>query len=352
MKNNYPTLKELNCEVNKIDIEELFAKYEEFHFFYEEKRIQFNEHLGLIRENWQKAKTLADNLFDIITYQNEANNAWATICVWKNSLHGLMMQHLVSSGDMQALKNVLLATHARSIHTAADKSYQYFLLSNNLWANLLFGTQEMQMGHENTIRVNANYFTIYPDNLPTSIAKIKIVEAKNKDKKTIYDFAKQAVGDIYAQAEDLHAKDLFLDELNENFAKVGLFRKRFFKLAYLPSQDQPVGLAMAYRGPLGLNVSLLENRCDLIIDPTLNEEDFIEVACALIKSIQDIYNDFELDYLPIMANDRLARLLILRGQMMIRQYKHCMWLEKGFEDWFKHVEDVFSPRRLAGGENF
>jgi hypothetical protein len=51
------------------------------------------------------------------------------------------------------------------------------------------------------------------------------------------------------------------------YRALGLRRYRRIWLAMMDGHDAPVGAAIAYRGPLGFNLSFLENRCDVLLDP-------------------------------------------------------------------------------------
>jgi hypothetical protein len=56
-----------------------------------------------------------------------------------------------------------------------------------------------------------------------------------------------------------------LNAVDELYRGVGLRRTRHVWLAYRANKEEPVGAAIAYRGPLGVNFSYLENRCDLLL---------------------------------------------------------------------------------------
>jgi len=84
-------------------------------------------------------------------------------------------------------------------------------------------------------------------------------------------------GSIYVAAEQL-ATDPELAEVDQLYREVGLRRTRHIWLAYREYKDEPIGAVIAYRGPLGLNFSYIENRCDLLLHPTLPEADVEDVV--------------------------------------------------------------------------
>src|SRR5205814_8955322 len=72
--------------------------------------------------------------------------------------------------------------------------------------------------------------------------------------------ASVARGSIYVAAEQL-LTDPELTEVDQLYREVGLRRSRRVWLAYREYKDEPIGAVIAYRGPLGLNFSYIENRC-------------------------------------------------------------------------------------------
>ena len=82
-----------------------------------------------------------------------------------------------------------------------------------------------------------------------------------------------------------------LSELNEAYARVGLLRSRRVFLATASGHSQPIGVACAYRGPLGLNFSFLESRCDMWLDACLDEPERQSAASALVDACRPSYDD-------------------------------------------------------------
>ena len=86
---------------------------------------------------------------------------------------------------------------------------------------------------------------------------------------------------------------------------------------------------MAYRGPLGLNFSFLENRCDLLLSPGLPPAAAVAVTSALISDAAAAYADFELDDIPVVADSASAPALVACGGQMLRNYCQGIWLKGG-----------------------
>jgi hypothetical protein len=108
----------------------------------------------------------------------------------------------------------------------------------------------------------------------------------------------------------------------------------------------PVGAAIAYRAPLGLNLSLLENRCDLIVDDV--EDSILESVClSLIEKAGKAYFDngfpmeYPLNFIPMIADERCADILIQHGAKLIRKYRQCIWLNDVFSAWNEHAKMLY-----------
>ncbi len=113
--------------------------------------------------------------------------------------------------------------------------------------------------------------------------RVRIVPYDPSYEEALCLIASVARGSIYVAAEQL-ATDPELTEVDQLYREVGLKRTRQVWLAFREYKDEPVGAAIAYRGPLGLNFSYIENRCDLLLHPTLPESDALDVVASLLRA--------------------------------------------------------------------
>src|SRR5437899_9091282 len=126
------------------------------------------------------------------------------------------------------------------------------------------------------------------------------------------------------------------------YSEVGLRRTRRVWLAYREYKDEPIGAVIAYRGPLGLNFSYIENRCDLLLHPTLPDADAVDVVSALLKASSSAYEDFELDAIPVIAEELAAPALFRLGAECLRHYCQVTRLLKVQLRSFRPVYCVYS----------
>jgi len=156
---------------------------------------------------------------------------------------------------------------------------------------------------------------------------------------------------IYAIAEDINDYDTELDLLDKQYKRVNLRRKRYVWIAYNRMQ-QPVGAAICYRGPLGLNYSFLENRCDLLIPEIYHSQMDIICSALLTKSKEAYFSPdfdhsfnqslfFPLKYIPVVTEECVADYLKKNGAKFIRNYNQCIWLFQGYYKYYKYLEDIF-----------
>jgi len=70
------------------------------------------------------------------------------------------------------------------------------------------------------------------------------------------------------------------------------------------TRGEAIGAAIAYRGPLGNQFQLSgRNRCDLLLHPTLPKADVPDTIAALLSASLEAYRDFELDEIPLIADE-------------------------------------------------
>src|SRR5206468_7802176 len=129
-------------------------------------------------------------------------------------------------------------------------------------------------------------------------SRIRAVPYDSSHKQALAMVASATRGSVYITGEDL-AGDVELQSVNELYRSVGLRRTRSVWLAYQGTRCEPVGAAIAYRGPLGVNFSYLENRCDLLLHPTLPASEVADTIAPLLSEAASAYHDFELDDIPL-----------------------------------------------------
>jgi hypothetical protein len=345
---NLPGLSEVydayGVQVNALSVNEIFALYEHTGFLYPEKAARLFPHLAQVRENWRRMLSVGESLLYVLT-SGDQKRGRASLAVWRTTQNGWMSQHLVSENNPYASRAVMLAAAAASIRRGQDLSAQNWFRPENRFPARVFGSMVQTIGESLSSVQRHAYFALPRTlSLPTE-KRIRAVPYNSSHQQALLEIAAAARGSIYITAEELE-KDVDFAAVNELYRRVGLRRTRHVWLAYRANKEEPIGAAIAYRGPLGVNFSYLENRCDLLLHPTLPESEVSEAACALLSSCSRAYDDFELEEIPVIAEEMATHVLYTLGAQFLRHYCQGIWLKDGHPRFYGHV-DGFYTKLLA-----
>lgn len=334
-----------DCQVNRQTVDQVFAKYHESGFLYPGKLKQLEPYWELIKRNWQIALRGGEILmFEVST---RSPDAWASLSSWRHTNNSWVTQHLASLGGPKAARDVMLAAQAIRFHDNIHLSHQNWFQPTNRFANRVFGGMVQHLSPEH-FWLGEYAYSIVPIEIATSLPLddgLKIEEATGNDCAELCRLATQARSEVYAVAEELNSDDLQLNHADFLYRQVGLRRYRQLQLCRNRSSGQLLGMAVAYRGPLGLNFSFLENRCDLILPPRLNPLQKNAVAQALLRAVVPSYACIPIQAIPVISERQFLTQLEVCSQYFVRNYSQSIWLRDGFEAWYRYVESVF--KRIA-----
>ena len=334
-------------QVNALSINQLFALYERTGFLYPGKAARLTPHLGQVRENWRRMLRGGESLLYVVSAGNEKSGR-ASIAVWRTTPHGWMSQHLVSENNPLGSRAVMLAGTAASILRGVDESYQNWFRPENRFPSRVFGSMVQTIGPAHSSVQQHMYFALSRRLALPLESGIRVVPYDPSHKEALCAIAQASRGPIYVTAEDL-AGDVELRAVDELYRSVGLRRTRQVWLAYPENGNEPIGAALAYRGPLGANFSYLENRCDLLLHAGLADRDVSEVVISLLGAASTAYQDFELDAIPVIADPVASVVLIQLGAEYLRDYCQGIWLKDGNLRFYRHIDGFYS-RLLARSE--
>jgi SAM-dependent methyltransferase len=342
------------CSVVPLEPERLLDLYERAGFLYEDKKRWLTPFLRSIAASW-RTSLVDESLHRVLTVRDEHGDVVAGLSSWRTTVHGMSSQHLFSLGGPLGSRAVLLGEQARLIHDPTVRSAQGWFRNENRFPKRVVGSIVDSLGPDHAAVGTFDLVAVPRDTSPDpGIRALPCDEAQPE----LFDLAVQARGAVYARAEELDADDLLLEELDERYRHVGLRRYRRVWLATIPGSDRPCGAAVAYRGPLGLNLSFLENRCDLLIGPELEPGLAGRVAVALAAAATAAYDDFPPRWLPVTCDAGVTPALRAIGGQPIRQYARSTWLEPSFAAWYEHVASFYERvaradrrRGLASGAN-
>src|SRR5882672_2821529 len=327
-------------QVNAIPVSELFALYERTGFLYPDKAARLTPHIEQVRENWRRMLRGGESLLYVLTAGDEERGR-ASLAVWRTTHKGWMSQHLVSESNPYASRAVMLDAAAASIVNGVDESAQNWFRPENRFPTRVFGSMVQTIGESHSSVHRHAYFSLPRKISLPSGGGVRTVAYNSSHKGALCAIASAARGNVYVSAEELDG-DVEFEAIDELYRRVGLRRTRHVWLAYKGNKEEPIGAAIAYRGPLGLNFSYLENRCDLLLNPTLPESEAPGVVASLLKASSVAYRDFELDEIPVIADPIAIPALLKLGAEFVRHYCQGIWLKDGHPGFYRHVDQFYS----------
>ena len=342
--NKLPRLSELHAaygvQVNSMGVDELFDLYERTGFLYPEKAVRLLPHLNRVKENWSRMLKAGETLLYVLT-AGDTQKGRAALAVWRTTHLGWTYQHLVSEGNPYASRAVMLAADAASILKGSDESSQNWFRPENRFPARVFGSMIQAIGSSLSSAQNQAYFALHRG-LPMPVdGATRIVNYDPNCNKDLCSIAEKTKGRVYVAAEEL-AGDVTFKALDLLYRRVGLRRTRHVWLAYDKRQNRPIGAAIAYRGPLGLNFSFLENRCDLLLLPSLSEAELKSATAALLNAAVTAYENFEMEHIPVIVSEDNVPVLLNLGAEFIRHYCQCIWLKSSYPRSYRHVESFYN----------
>ncbi len=342
--NKLPRLSELHAaygvQVNTVDIDDLFDLYERTGFLYPEKAARLLPHLDRVKENWRRMLRAEESLLYVLT-AGDKQRGRAALAVWRTTRHGWTYQHLVSENNPYASRAVMLAAEAESILKGSDESAQNWYRPENRFPARVFGSMIQTIGGSLSSAQRHAYFAL-PRNLSLPLDPgIRIAAYEPSRNGDLCAIASLTRGHVYVAAEELTG-DVPFKSLDGLYRRVGLRRTRHVWLAYRKGKDEVIGAVIAYRGPLGLNFSYLENRCDLLLPSYLSAAETEAAASSLLGAAATAYDNFELDDIPVIAAEHTVPALLKLGGHFIRHYCQCIWLKDGYARSYRHVDTFYS----------
>ncbi len=343
--NKIPRVSEVDeaygVKVNALSVDELFELYRRAGFLYPAKAARLFPYMDVVRENWRRMMLAGDSLLYVLTAGNEQHGS-ASIAVWRTTDHGWISQHLVSENNPLASRSVMLAGSAGCMARGVDDSHQNWFRPENRFPSRVFGSMVQTIGESCSSVRRHMYFALPRKRADQSSEGVRIVPYDRSHQKELCGLARLVRGGVYVKAEELE-NDVELEYVNDLYRNVGLRRTRHVSLAYRGRKgDEPVGAAIAYRGPLGVNFSFIENRCDLLINPTLPESDVSAVVVALMNASAAAYADFELNEIPVIADQIAGAALTGLGAEFLRNYCQGIWLKEGQAGFYQHVDRFYT----------
>lgn len=334
----------LGCKLNNISVNELFAIYKKLGFIYPQKQAQIEPYFTKIKDNWSKAVASKDKLVTILTHTLEDYKSFATVCYWPATHSTALVQHAVSSGNPISSRANLLGVLSAIYNDAHPyRAVANYFRETNKWSMKLLAKQYDVLGAEDCSLNKLSYLKL-PKNLPAKggFSTVEIIKCKGPNQAQLANLARKIRGNAYVISEDFDHSDFELNELSRIFDKNNLLYKREIYLAYQKKGEEPAAAIIANRAPLGFNFSLLENKCEILVDNNAVDEVQLKVIIdGFLPIINSIYQAIELPYIPILTDECTGKLLLSYNAEFTREYMQCIWLKDRFPDAYSYIESVY-----------
>lgn len=333
-------------KANTLAPEDLFDRYRQAGFLYPAKLERLQPYLPLIMENWRRSMSapLERSLHHVLLREHPQTGCWATVSFWRSGACNTHSQHLVGTGIALGSQSVLLAGQV-SLWLMKLQSIQNWYRAENRFPARVFGSAPDALGPDSACLQSRVIIALGRDRLPEPSADVDAASLSTADGPFAANLHARWNDPVACAAEELAGGDLLWDSLDAAWREVGLRRWRRVFAAIDLATHQPIGMAIATRGPLGLNFSFLENRCDLWIEPSLEAAKREAAVRALLHAAAETYRDFELPCMVIACDEPVAALLESHGGKVMQRYQRCVWLRSGFGAWHRHVDSFYQRVR-------
>jgi hypothetical protein len=335
-------------EVNALSVDALFDLYERTRFLYPAKREKLAPVWTVVKGNWERLRKAGELLLSSMSVTDHSTGALSSITKWRSSRYGWLIQHLVSDGNPLGTRAVMNGAIAAAYVAGRDRGYQNWFRPDNRFPARVFGTLPSatapQLAAVHPLRLwNLGRHIAQPACPGGEIHRVRPAD----DLGNVMELMSLSRGPLWPVIEEMQT-DLELNSVNLLYHLVGLSRYRRVWVAVPRGSSRPVMAAAAYRGPLGMNFSFLENRCELIVAPDADPRQVEALAPALLGAVAGAYRDFELSYIPVVSCDTGSEVLTQAGAHWMRNYSQSVWTHEACPDFYRHINNIYERlvRRL------
>jgi len=314
------------AKLNADSLNSVNARYSEAGFLYAEKQARLEPHWTTIADNWDRTMSAGDDLRRLFSWQSPDGSRWAYLDLWRATDRSWWVQHLVANGGGAGSLATMLAATARSFADPWLVGCEAWFRPANPFADRLLGGGADALGRDGG-RSTQSYLRVPPfDDGREPGRRVQEVQHASAD------LLRLAAEDRHPTYPTIAAllDDPQLDAVNSRYQAVGLRRyRRIFTATDRAGRLR--GAALAYRAPLGLNYSFLENRCDVL----LNDEEPGEAsgtARALVAAAADTHRDFAPGFIPVTLTSDTPTAPSVRAALdgeLLQTYAQAVWLRAG-----------------------
>lgn len=321
--------------------DDIFDIYQASGFLYPQKSESLQPYWPAIRQLWDQ---LMQTRPPLLVAAIDRRHKRSTGAIWRSSRNTWFVQHLASCGDAFGTAALVMACGAAVYLPSETDGLQVWFRGDNKLPGRLFGRSffdENDPGQDSALHTYHYCMVQKCDLKQKRSSRIDVVSCDDCTAPLANALIAQVRGVPFSTVEDFE-RDPFLSAIDGQFSREGLRRYRRIYLAL--KGDSPVGCAIAFRGPLGLNFSFLENRCDLILKPGLAPSEASAIVEMLLAEATKAYADFKPPWIPVTTETSLTSLpTIVRPS---RVYTQAIYLRRAMPRFYDGLRALYG-RLLA-----
>jgi hypothetical protein len=319
--------------------DDVCAIYEASGFLYPQKSDTLTPFLPSIRQLWAQLMRTKPPLLMVGVDERHKRSTGA---VWKGTSSTWFVQHLASQGDPFGTASLVMGTIAALYLPGEANGFQVWFRGDNKLPRRIFASGLLEGNGEDSALHTYHYCMVRKQECTTrQFAGLEVVSCDESTADLAGSLVGGVRGNAFVAVEEL-STDPFLAAIDAQFRCEGLRRDR--QIYVVCKGGQAVGCAHAFRGPLGLNFSFLENRCDLVIKPGLEASESAAIVEALLSSAIAAYADFEPEWIPVTTDAPSAGLPTFVRP--VRSYTQAIYLRPAMPRFYDGLRGIYA-RLLA-----
>jgi hypothetical protein len=346
------------CKINAVSLEDLLVRYEASKFLDRTKGDTLAPDLDAVSDTWERMLSAGEELRRVITFESEDGRRWGSVDAWLSGPGTWAVQHLAANGGGVGSRASILTSVARCLADPDFIAAESWFRPSNPFPHRVLGDSVDAIGEDVSSRSDCEYLAVNARCVPGTRALVSEVRDAAGDLLDLLDLLGRSHTKVNIVTKGV-TRDLGLEGVDAIYRMVGLRRYRRTWLARSRSGDC-LGAVLAHRGPVGLNFSFLENRCDLVLFPGLAPELAADAAAGLLAAAADAYEDFSPGFIPVATPAACAPAVVWMGASAIRTtvvggqapeatYSHISWLRPGLAALAQYFNAAIRPgfRRLS-----
>lgn len=313
---------------NDVGIDLLFHRLINYGVWDKKRGAMLMPLIDRIKRIWRVLAERPD-LFRVVTCQNGDGSKWAHHIIVKVTTNGVLLQGLMAN-----CHEAPTPMETFVLNECRNSAVQTWYLPAT--GNEKPGFSERMMGMKPMERIRRDvpgelcdtvehqYMFARPVSDTGSGQGTAVVPVTDANYAEFLEFVRHHAGEIVIRNEGFDGGDPYLEELDEEFRSIDLFRRRNMYLGYIKGKSTPAAALVCYDGPLGMNLRFLERKSDLYMSEDLTTMQLTDLCGEIIRTASVHYEQGEPGFIPIVTGEFAAQGLRQHGAELHTVYHQHM----------------------------